>query len=254
MSSKTNPPRLSWEALRHNVAFGSVYWCSQAPPEVQFYCPACDMMKHVMEFPRSQRLKAAAWYIHVPELTPVVLNKIQGRMRVLRTTHIQLLLSKWQCSKCRAKQDRELQNCRRAAVLSKLCRVCILPLHDSPDGMVHVENMTKWIRNTRTRKRSHRQGRRTCQRCFKRLPPPWSVAIRLVCRDWRDLAHGDVRSKALFRTIEHIGCSTIYPIPWKGGLDCIALFLGGPHALGRQGRRVEHIDREKKETRVSFMW
>ena len=200
---------------------GSLAWCRLAPHEVTLYCAACDTMKNIINFPRGPRTAGAQCYVdalrnmNLQILTPAALACIEAEMRGNVGDAMD-----WQCLDCRAIRDRQLQHTRRAAVLSQPCRACTLPLADAPPVVPYVSQ--NWIFNTRRR---HPHGRK-CLRCLTHMPPPWSVALRRACRDWRDLRQGGLAAKALHRVIEQLGCTTVYRCPWRGGLDRIALFLG----------------------------
>ena len=230
MPPKKAPPPLPWTLLQEYVnagmmgAAGSLDWCRHAPREVRLYCAACDTMKNIAYFPRRPRCAGADWYMQRivgDDLSPVALAQIEAEMRASVAVAMD-----WQCLDCREIQDRQLQNRRRAAVLSRPCGACAHPLAENMPGPPYIGDLATWIRNTRHR---HPHGRK-CQRCLQCMPPPWSVALRTACRDWRDLQHGDLAAKALYRVIANLGCTTLYRCPWKGGLDRIALFLGtNPH-------------------------
>ena len=120
----------------------------------------------------------------------------------------------FKCYSCAREHDVALRAVRHASIFAMPCAMCAMPLHEAPPTEPHVG--PRWQRNT-----SHRHPRgRTCLRCMRRRAPQWSVTLRAVCRDWRRLPTDSV----LYIVIYNLGMRTLYKVPWKGGLDRIALF------------------------------
>jgi hypothetical protein len=217
--AKAPPPRLSWTYLRNpdcHIGIGSLRWCRQAPEEIQLYCAICEHMKHISLFPRRPRFAGAQWYSENLECNADAPTTV----RLYWQSGSASMWLDWQCLECREIQDLQLQERRRERLLSKACRICRMPLAEAPPDQPYVG--AQYIHNSRRR---HPHGR-TCQRCFARKAPHWSVALRTSCCDWRHLQYGDKAAQALHRVIAHIGCTTVYRCPWTGGLERIALFLG----------------------------
>ena len=184
-------------------------------------------MKHISSFPRKPRTMGAAMYCEdgIDPTDHAILQTLELRMRRVDPTFVPGSITSieqpapekdlhFTCYLCARAKDRATRVARYSKMVAKPCAKCAMPLHEAMPTEPYVG--PEWIRNT-----SHRHPRgRACLRCLRGRAPPWSTALRTVCRNWRHLD----RDNILYIVIFNLGMCTRYKVPWKGGLDKIALF------------------------------
>ena len=178
-------------------------------------CSKCERMMSYTAFSRRTRLLGGSFYNDNVALFD------EDRQRFYDVMFCAVVSEKWRCRACGERLSVEHARCRLSQALSQHpCRTCCYPLVESPPGKRYLRNHHGSFR------RSVRN--RACRRCLAGAPPPWSVALRLSARDWRDFPD------PLPLVIKTLALSTIYDVPWNGGLCKIALFLGELHCRERR--------------------
>ena len=93
----------------------------------------------------------------------------------------------WRCYRCGLRQEAENINRRRLSLYDRKCDVCCDILHASPPPYTYLQNLKC--------KRSNKLPLYRCSRCLHGVQPKFSLVLRGICLDWKNMLHHSHRAK-----------------------------------------------------------
>ena len=130
----------------------------------------------------------------------------QRKFRLLSTTKASEVYP-WRCYRCGVKQEAENINRRRLSLYDRKCDVCCDFLHASPPPYSYMQNC-----------RRRGNGLYRCNRCLHGAPPKFSLTLRGICFDWKNMLHHSLQSRVLFLVLKTLSAETNpYRRTWKFG-------------------------------------
>ena len=92
----------------------------------------------------------------------------------------------WRWYRCGVRQEAETINRRRLGMYDRKCAVCCDFLHASPPPYSYMQNCSR---------RGNMLYR--CNRCLHGAPSNFSLTLRGICLDWKNMLHHSLQSRVL---------------------------------------------------------